>query len=75
MNRLRIGFALTVIIASIYAASGLFTSLLDFGIGVAVAALAMCGYGALDYVEDHRHEREERRAAMQYHPSNWWRDV
>lgn len=56
MNRIRIGMAISVIIGAIYAAAGLMDSLNDFGIGVAVAALGVIGYGLCDFVEDRHNE-------------------
>ena len=53
MLRIRIVLALVVIGASIYAAAGLMTSLRDFGIGTAIAALAICLQGLVTYIEDH----------------------
>lgn len=53
MLRIRIVLALVVIGASIYAAAGLFTSLRDFGIGTAIAALAICMQGLVQYLHDH----------------------
>ncbi len=47
----RIAFALTAIIGSFYGAYGLFTSTLDLGIGVAVAAAGIVGYGFTGYGE------------------------
>lgn len=55
VNRLRIGFLLTAIFGSIYGAVGLFDSLLNFGIGMAVAGAAIVGYGLSDWLED-RHD-------------------
>jgi hypothetical protein len=47
----RIAFTLTAIIGSFYATYGLFTSSLDLGIGVAVAAAGIVGYGFTGYGE------------------------
>ena len=52
MLRIRIGLTLTMILGSIYAASGLMTSLLDFGIGVAVVATAWLLQGLITYLDD-----------------------
>ena len=68
MNRIRIGLAITIILGSIYAAAGLFTSLRDFGIGAAIAATAMTGYGLLDFLEAHRNEK-----LHQYRAEVWLR--
>lgn len=67
MNRLRVGFALTVVIATIYAAAGLFDSLQHFAAGLIVAALGFIGLGAVDYLETHRDNRifEERLAVWE----------
>ena len=51
--RIRIALTLVVIGASMWAAVGLFTSLRDFGIGTAIAALAICMQGLVTYVHDH----------------------
>lgn len=51
MNSLRIGFAMTTIIGLLYTAVGLFDSMLQLGIGIALTAAGVCGYGAVDYVE------------------------
>jgi hypothetical protein len=52
MLRIRIGLTLTMILGSIYAASGLMTSLRDFGIGVAVVATAWLLQGLITYLND-----------------------
>ena len=52
MLRIRIGLTLTMILGSIYAASGLMTSLRDFGIGVAVVATAWLLQGLITYLDD-----------------------
>ena len=52
MLRIRIGLTITMIMGSIYAASGLMTSLLDFGIGVAVVATAWLLQGLITYLDD-----------------------
>lgn len=57
MNRLRIGFLLTAIIGALYSSAGIFDSLTQFGIGMAVAGAAILGYGCLDYIED-RHDAQ-----------------
>ena len=57
MNRLRIGFALTIVIGSIYAAAGLFDSLLDLSAGVVVAMCGVIGLGCIDYLDARRDER------------------
>lgn len=57
MTRLRIGFALSLIIGSIYAAGGLLTSLAQFGIGLAICCLAIIGYGLCDFIETNHDER------------------
>jgi hypothetical protein len=53
MLRIRIGLTITMILGSIYAASGLMTSLRDFGIGVAVVATAWMLQGLITYLDDH----------------------
>ena len=57
MNRLRIGFALTAIIGALWAAAGVFESLLQFGVGLAIASAAVLGYGLIDHVEHHQVEK------------------
>lgn len=53
MNRMRIGFAISILLGAIYAGGGLFTSLTEFGIGLAVACLGIIGYGLCDFIEAH----------------------
>ena len=67
MNRLRIGFAITVLLGTIYAFAGLLDSLQHFGGGLIVAALGFIGLGAVDYLETHRDNRlfEERLAVWE----------
>lgn len=67
MNRLRIGSAITVLLGTIYAFSGLLDSLQHFAAGLIVAALGVIGLGAVDYVETHRDNRlfEERLAVWE----------
>ncbi len=61
MLRIRIVLALIVIASSMYAAAGLLTSLKDFGIGTAIAALAVCMQGLLGYIADYdlRYQRDK----------------
>ena len=49
MSRLRAGFIITILLGSMYAAAGLLVSLTDFGVGVAVAAFGVLGWGWVDY--------------------------
>lgn len=51
LSRIRIGFFLTLLIGTIYASVGLFTTMLDFGIGVCVAMVGVIGFGACEYVD------------------------
>lgn len=61
MTGIRVGLFITMLLAAIYAAAGLLTSLRDFGIGVAiVAACAIC-QGALTYIHDHEIAAERDR--------------
>lgn len=53
MNRIRIGMAISVLIGSMYAAAGLFSSLTEFAIGTAVACLGVIGYGLCDFLDAH----------------------
>lgn len=54
MTTIRVGLFIVMLLAAIYAAAGLLTSLRDFGIGVAVAALAACMQGLVTFVHDHQ---------------------
>ena len=49
MSRLRVGFIVTILLGSMYAMCGLLVSLTDFGVGVAVAAAGVIGWGWVDY--------------------------
>lgn len=60
MNRIRIGMAISVLIGAMYAATGLFESLTQFGIGLAVVGLGMVGYGLCDFIESHEDEAMAR---------------
>jgi len=60
VNRLRIGFSLTIILGAIWAFSSLMDSLLAFGIGLAVAMVGVIGYGCVDYVDFRRDEELSR---------------
>lgn len=51
MMRIRVGLALTMLISIMFAAVSMLTSLHDFGIGAAVAAVAGVAYGLLDWIE------------------------
>lgn len=57
MTRLRIGFAITILLGAMYAAAGLFQSLTDLSMGVVVAMLGVIGLGAIDYLESRRDNR------------------
>lgn len=52
MTRIRIGLIITMILGSMYAAAGLMSTLTDFGVGVAVVAAAMVGYGLTTYIAE-----------------------
>lgn len=58
MNRLKFGLAATMLLGSVYAGFGLLISLRDFGVGLAVAAVAMVGYELIVYVENRRRDDE-----------------
>ena len=60
MTRIRICLTLVMIAAAMYAATGVFTSLREFGIGLAVFGLAWCCQGLLSYLHDHdiRYQRD-----------------
>lgn len=60
MNRIRIGMAISVLLGTIYASAGLFDSLTQFGIGVAVVCLGVVGYGLCDFIETHENETISR---------------
>jgi hypothetical protein len=49
VSRLRVGFIVTILLGSMYAMCGLLVSLTDFGVGVAVAAAGVIGWGWADY--------------------------
>jgi hypothetical protein len=49
VSRLRAGFIVTILLGSMYAMCGLLVSLTDFGVGVAVAAAGVIGWGWVDY--------------------------
>lgn len=57
MNALRIGFVITTLAGAMYAAAGLFTSLTEFGVGLAVACAALVGHGCVDFCESRRDDR------------------
>ena len=44
MTRISLGFAMTSLIGTIYAAASVFTGLTDFAIGVGVAIVGMLGF-------------------------------
>ncbi len=67
LNRIRIGCAITVIIGLVYAGSGLVESLTQFGIGMAVASVAVIGYGLCDFIDSHRDEQLRRHRAEVWH--------
>lgn len=67
MNRIRIGCAITVLIGAIYAAAGLFQSLTHFGAGLAIAAIAVIGYGLCDFLDSERDERLRQYRAEVWH--------
>jgi len=51
MTRIRFGFAISVLIGSMYAAASLLDSVTQFGLGLAVSALGVIGYGLCDFIE------------------------
>lgn len=53
MNRLRIGFSITALLGITYAAVSLLDSLTGVGVGLAVAAAAVIGYGLIEFIEEH----------------------
>ena len=60
MNRIRIGMAISVLLGTMYATAGLFDSLTQFGLGLAVASLGVIGYGLCDFIEDRQMEEMHR---------------
>jgi hypothetical protein len=60
MNRIRVGLTITAILGVIYAAAGLLNNLTEFGVGAAVAAAAIAGYGLCDFIDDHHNEQIRR---------------
>lgn len=56
MTRLRIGFAITILIGAMYAGCGLITSLTEFGIGLSIACVGIIGFGLCDFVESHHND-------------------
>ena len=60
MNRIRIGCAITVLLGTIYAFSGLLESLGHFAVGLIVAMVGVIGYGLVDFIESHRDEQLHR---------------
>jgi hypothetical protein len=53
----RVACAITVLIGTMYAATGLLTSLTDVGIGIAIAAAGIIGYGLCDYTTTRHNQR------------------
>jgi len=47
----RVALVLTIILGSIYAAAGLFDTLLHFTVGIVVACVGLIGYGLVDWIE------------------------
>lgn len=65
VNAMRFGFLISALIASMYAFTALFVSLTEFGISLALAALAMIGYGLCDYLDRrHNHRITRTREAV-----------
>ena len=67
LNRIRVGCAITVLLGVLYASGGLMESLTHFGIGVAVAATGLIGYGLCDFLDSHRDEQLRRHRAEVWH--------
>lgn len=63
MNRIKIGLAVTVLLGALYAAAGLFQSLGQFGLGIAIASAAAIAYGLVNYLEAERDAELARRRA------------
>ena len=51
MTRIRIGFAVSVLIGTMYAAASLLDSMSQLGVGLVVASLGVIGYGLCDFLE------------------------
>lgn len=70
MNRIRIGLIITAILATIWSAAMLFSSLTQWAGGVTVACLALIALGLVDWVRDHCDDRQARiQAARDRHPA------
>ena len=54
MIAFRVGLFLTGFLGSLYALIGLFNTLPDVGIGMAVAAASVLGWGLCDWMEEQR---------------------
>lgn len=57
MTGIRVGLICTMILGVIYAAAGLLSSLTDFGVGVAVVAVAIIAHGLVHYLDTHESVR------------------
>lgn len=67
MNRIRVGFSLTIIGGFIWAAAGLFDSLAHFAAGVIVSMVGIIGYGLVDWIDYERAERLRQYRAEVWH--------
>jgi len=66
----RITLIIILLTATMYAATGLFTSLTHFAVGVCVAMLCLTLLGLLDWLRDHCDDRRNRIAAARArHPA------
>ena len=51
MIRVRIALALTMILGAIYTAAGLFSRLLDVGVGASIVGASWIGWGLITWVQ------------------------
>ena len=64
MNTLRIVFSLAMVLGVMYAAIGLFDSLLQMTVGIVLTAVGVIGYGAVQYTEDRRDDMRLYRESV-----------
>lgn len=62
MNRLRVGFAVTILVGTMFATASLLDSLVNFSVGLIVACCGLIGIGAIDYAQARQDWRDERTA-------------
>lgn len=54
MIPIRVALFITALLGAVYALIGLFSTLNDVGVGMAVAAAGIVGWGLMDWLEEHR---------------------